>query len=144
MQAFVDVAAAFSLTVNTIKTVFIAVGCCIDNADRLSLQVRGNTIAHVDQFRYLGSMITPDGRCRADVSARLAAASWTFGSLHDAVFRNADLSPVTKHRVYICCVLSVWLSGAERWTLLREDVRRLEAFHKRCVRVILGVPRTQQ
>ena len=106
MQAFVDVAAAFSLTVNTIKTVFMAVGCGIDNADRLPLQVRGNTIAHVNQFRYLGSMATPDGRCRADVSARLAAASQAVGSLHDAVFLNADLLPVTKQRAspVACCL----------------------------------------
>jgi len=37
------------------------------------------------------------------------------------------------------CVLAVGLHGAETWTLLKEDSRRLHAFHVTCQRRILGV-----
>jgi len=42
--------------------------------------------------------------------------------------------------VYMCtCVLAVGLHGAETWTLLKEDSRRLQAFHMTCQRCILGI-----
>ena len=41
-------------------------------------------------------------------------------------------------------VVSVLLYGAETWTLKAQHVRRLNSFHSRCVRTILGVPRYQQ
>ena len=41
-------------------------------------------------------------------------------------------------------MLTVLLYGAECWTLLQADLRQLEAFHNRCVRVILDVSRSQQ
>ena len=106
LQAFVDVGAAFGLTVNMIKTVFMAVGYGIDNLDRLPLLINSKPVTHVDHFRYLGSVVTPDGRYHADVSARLAAASRAFGSLLAAVFQNPDLSPTTKQRVYTRAVCS--------------------------------------
>ena len=67
LQAFVDVGAAFGLTVNMIKTVFMAVGHGIDTIDRLPLLISDKPVAHVDHFRYLGSVVTPDGRSHADV-----------------------------------------------------------------------------
>ena len=142
METFVEVGAAFGLTVNMIKTVFMAVGHGIESSDRLPLMVNDQSIMYVDQFKYLGSVVSPDGRCHADVSARIAAASKAFGALYSSVFHNGDLTPATKQRVYTCCVLSVLLYGAECWTLLQVDTRRLEAFHNCCIRVILGISRS--
>ena len=49
------------------------------------------------------------------------------------------LSLATKLRIYTTCVLAVGLHGAETWTLLKEDSRRLQAFHMTCQRRILGI-----
>jgi len=37
------------------------------------------------------------------------------------------------------CVLQILLYGANTWTLLANDIRRLQSFHMRCQRQILGV-----
>jgi len=49
------------------------------------------------------------------------------------------LSLATKLRIYTTCVLAVGLHGAETRTLLKEDSRRLQAFHMTCQRRILGI-----
>jgi len=49
------------------------------------------------------------------------------------------MSITTKLRIYTTCVLAVGLCGAETWTLLKEDSRRLQAFHVTCQRRILGI-----
>jgi len=57
----------------------------------------------------------------------------------DRVWRQNRLSLATKLRIYTTCVLAVGLYGAETWTLLKEDLRRLQAFHMTCQRRILGI-----
>ena len=102
------------------------------------------SIFRMDQFPYLESTILSSGRAEVDVGRRLAQASKAFGGLHKAVFENRDLTLKTKHAIHQACVLSVLLYGSECWTPLRRDLRRLNAFHHRCVRTVLGISRSQQ
>ena len=55
------------------------------------------------------------------------------------VWRQRNLSLATKLRLYETCVLSVLLYCSESWTLLKADVDRLQAFHMRSLRRILGI-----
>ena len=47
-------------------------------------------------------------------------------------------------KVYQACVLSVLLYGSECWTPLKKDLKKLDSFHNRCVRTILGITNKQQ
>ena len=60
------------------------------------------------------------------------------------VFKNKDLTLVTKRAVYRTVVLAVLLYGAETWTMKAVHTRHLNSFHNRCIRTILGVTRYQQ
>jgi len=117
------------------------VGYGITDRDRLPLLLHGSPIAHVAEFRYLGSMVTPNGRSATDIRRRLACASRAFGSLHKSVFCDRSLSIRTKRLLYTACVLSVLLYGAESWTPLQADLVRLDRFHHHCVAAILGLSR---
>ena len=76
--------------------------------------------------------------------ALLRLASRAFGCLKRPIFQNANPSLATKRAVYRAAVLSVLLYGAEAWTTKAEHVKRLNVFHNRCVRSILGVTKYQQ
>ena len=41
--------------------------------------------------------------------------------------------------VYRACILSILLYGSQTWNLYRHQLRRLESFHHRCLRSILGI-----
>jgi len=45
----------------------------------------------------------------------------------------------TKLRIYTSCVQSTLLHGADTWTILKIDGKRLQAFHMQCQRRILGI-----
>ena len=60
------------------------------------------------------------------------------------VFRDSNLSLKTKRKVYQAVVLGVLLYGSETWTTKRKDNRRLEVFHNRCLKGILGITAWQQ
>ena len=71
-------------------------------------------------------------------------ASKAFGTLQRAVFDDRDLTIETKRKIYVACVLSVLLYGAECWIPLRRDKKKLNAFHHRCICIILGITNQQQ
>ena len=71
-------------------------------------------------------------------------ASRAFGCLRRAVFKDKDLAVQTKRYIYQACVLSVLLYASKCWTLLQNHMRKLDVFHHRCVRTILGITSRQQ
>ena len=73
-----------------------------------------------------------------EVMRRIARAASAMNQL-GRVWRQRNLSLVTKLRVYESCVLSVLLYCAETWTLLKTDVNRLQAFHMGSLRRILDI-----
>ena len=48
------------------------------------------------------------------------------------VWKQTSLQLQTKLRLYQTCILPILLHGSEAWTLLQEDLQKLEAFHMRC------------
>ena len=140
----IEVAADFGLMVSTPKTKLMVTGRKVTTGDRAPIPVGDNQIECVTKFPYLRSVIASSGRIQPDIDRRIAQASRAFGTLRKPVFSNRDLRVETKRRVYKACVLSVLLYGSECWTLLRKDLKRLDSFHYRCVRTILGILNQQQ
>ena len=103
-----------------------------------NITVDGQVIEAVDEFIYLGSKLTSDGRCSPDILRRIGIASSSMNDLNH-VWSQKKLSLSTKLRIYATCVLPIALYGAEVWTLLKQDLCRLEAFHMRNQRRILGI-----
>ena len=98
----------------------------------------------VDEFSYLGSVITSSERMTVEVDKRVAQASRTFGALRKAVFIDKHLKISTKRIIYKVCVMSVLFYGAECWVLLRKQEKKLNTFHHQCIRSILGISNRQQ
>ena len=55
------------------------------------------------------------------------------------VWQNRLLTENTKISVYQACVLSTLLYGSEAWTTYMRQERRLNTFHMRCLKRILGI-----
>ena len=143
-QSYIETASAFGLTVSISETKLLATGHNINNNDKSTIDLPQGSIDSVDEFTYLGSVVASDSRIDAELTTRLANASRAFGALRTAVFKNKDLTVTTKRKVYQTCVLSVLLYGAGCWTPLRQHLRRLDGFHHRCIRIVLGITSEQQ
>ncbi|XP_065193035.1 uncharacterized protein LOC135824232 [Sycon ciliatum] len=132
------------LTKTVQKTTFLAVGPSVIRADIVVPGSAGDVIGVVSEFTYLGSTISDDAELDAKVTTRLAKASRAFGSLLQPIFRNSGLWLGIRRHVYQAVILSVLLYGSETWTLKAPLLRRLDTFHRQCVRTILSVTRDQQ
>lgn len=102
------------------------------------MQVCGHDIDIVQEFTYLGSIQDSDGRCSRDIARRIGLASSAMRSMQ-RLWSQRSISLVTKLRIYQTCVLPVLLYSAETWTLLSQDLQRLQSFHMRSQRQILQI-----
>ena len=116
----------FGLTVSIPKTKHMVTGRLVEENDRTFVAIEGGDIQMVDEFSYLGSVITSSGRMTVEVDKRVAQASWGFGALRKAVFIDKHLKITTKRKIYNACVMSVLLYGAECWVLLQKARKEVE------------------
>ena len=121
-----------------------AVGCRHSGKRAGSYELDGGEIECVTDFKYLGSILESKGGVVKEVGKRIAEASCAFGALREPVFKDWNLSLQTKRLVYRGVVLGVVLYGSETWATKRDTTRKLEVFHHRCLRGILGVTAAQQ
>ena len=91
-----EVASSPGLIISFVKTNFTVVGNVVSDEEKRPLAVGNDLIEWVEQFPYLGSLISDDGRVTSKVERRIANASKAFGALQQAVFKNCQLSIETK------------------------------------------------
>ena len=134
----------WGLTLSLAKTKLVVVVGEGSEGELRPLVLEGGDIESVEEFKYLGSVADRRGGVRKEVGERIARASGAFGIINHSILRNSNLSLNTKRAVYKAVVLGVLLYGSETWTTKRAVARKLEAFHNRCLRRILGITSVQQ
>ena len=93
----------------------------------------------VCQFTYLGSTITDNLSLDAEIDKRIGKAASTLARLTARVWTSPKLSVKTNMAVYNACVISTLMYGSETWTTYAGQERRLNSFHMRSIRRILGI-----
>ncbi|XP_046978621.1 uncharacterized protein LOC124544203 [Vanessa cardui] len=135
MDKFSHACNLFSMSINAKKTLIFAQGF----AEKPVILLHGVPLDVVNKFCYLGSTVTSNLSLSADIDIRIGKAATMFGKLRTRVWDNNHLTVRTKILVYQAWILSILLYGAETWTSYAKQEYRLNAFHMRCVRNILGV-----
>ena len=123
----------FGLQISLKKTEVMGQGTPIAPA----VSLKGVTLNAVDSFTYLGSTISTS--LDAELGTRIGKAATTFGKLTQRVWANRRLTLRTKVLVYRSCVLTTLLYASETWVIYAKQVRRLNSFHMRCLRKIMGI-----
>ena len=102
------------------------------------IKLQGQNIEEVEEFTYLGSMMTADGSCEREIHARLSKAGQAFATLRN-MWKSVKICHKTKIRLFKSNVLSILLYGSESWKMTKTINHRLEVFQNRCLRKILKI-----
>jgi len=78
------------------------------------------------EFKYLGSMLTNDGRCTCKIKSRIAMAKAAFNKKRAVFTSMLDLK--LRKKLVKCYIWSVALYYAETWTIHAVDQKHLESF----------------
>ena len=101
----------------------------------LEIKVDTQTLEQVDKFKYLGTQITDDGKPDTEIINRMSIAKNKFSSMAK-LLTSRRLNINTKLNILKCYVFSIFMYGAETWTLTKVLESRIEAFEMWCFRRI--------
>lgn len=119
------------LKINWQKTVNMR----INNLNTAPVVIDGNNIGEVEEFCYLGSVISKQGGAMRDVEQRIKKAKAAFAILLP-VWNSNKLSKKTKLRIFNTNVKSVLLYACETWLVTKLLTHKIQTFINRCLRRI--------
>ena len=103
-----------SLKLNIQKTKIMAPGPIT------SWEIDGETVETVSDFILGGSKITADGDCSHEIKRRLLLGRKVMSNL-DSIFKNRDITLLTKVRLVKAMVFPVVMYGCENWTVKKAE-----------------------
>ena len=127
------------LVVNASKTKYMLVGGTERDRARLgsSVTIDGDTFEVVEEFVYLGSLLTADNNVSREIRRRIICGSRAYYGLQKKL-RSKKIRHRTKCVMYKTLIRPVVLYGHETWTMLEEDLQALGVFERRVLRTIFG------
>ena len=126
--------AKVGLKINATKTKLMRIGT--KRGDVVS--VAGKRVEEVDEFTYLGSIVSKKGGTDEDIQARIGKARQAFAMLRP-IWRSTALTTKTKLRVFGTNVKAVLLYGSETWRLTKGLEQKLQVFINKSLRNILRI-----
>ncbi|PIK45030.1 hypothetical protein BSL78_18122 [Apostichopus japonicus] len=101
------------------------------------ITINNEALEEVSSFKYLGVTLTKDGTSAKEIQIRIASPTAAMTRLN--VIWKSNINFSTKLRLYQSLVISILLYDCERWTLLAESERRIQAFETKCLRKLLRI-----
>jgi len=89
-------------------------------------------LENVESFKYLGSVLTNDGRCTCEIKCIIPMAKAAFNKKRALFTSTLDLK--LRKKLVKCYIWSIALYGAESWMLRAVDQEHLESFEMWCWR----------
>ena len=102
------------------------------------VQIGDRCVQCEESLVYLGSTLTADGKMATELSRRIGLASAEFRAVRQ-VWRHSVLSRRWRLHVFSALIESKLLYGLSAGCCLKADLRRLDGFQAKCLRVIMGI-----
>jgi len=97
----------------------------------VKIMIDQKQLENMESFKYLGSILTNDGRCTCEIKCRIAMAKAAFNKKRILFTSTLDLE--LRKKLLKCYVWSIDLYGGETWTLRAVDQKHLESFEMWCL-----------
>jgi hypothetical protein len=91
----------------------------VNNKKQPVIKIEGHQIENVEQFKYLGSIMTKEGGTEKDTETRIANAQHAFHMLN-RIWYSSNLSKGYKIRIFNSNVKSILLYGSETWKIKKN------------------------
>ncbi|KAK3531242.1 hypothetical protein QTP70_015215, partial [Hemibagrus guttatus] len=92
-----------------------------------TLQVGGEVLPQVEEFKYLGVLFTSEGRMYREIDRRIGAAAAVMRSMYRSVVMKKELSRKVKLSIYQSIYVPTLTYGHELWVMTERIRSRIQA-----------------
>ena len=131
---------SYGMEINHEKSKILVNG---DHSTPPVITMYGKQLENVQNFKYLGAMLTDTGNSKKEIQIRLATAVTALVKL-EKIWRSGEIDFKLKYRLYISLVISTLLYGCESWTLLEESKKKIRSFESKAHRRLLNISYKQR
>ncbi|XP_048772952.2 uncharacterized protein LOC125678500 [Ostrea edulis] len=110
----------------------------INAKSKQPIKIRDTILEEVEEFTYLGIIVSVNGGTDADVKTRINRARVIFNIL-GKVWNAKNISRNTKIKIFNSNVKSVLLYGAETWRTTNATISKIQRFINYCLRRIMNI-----
>ncbi|KAK3571512.1 hypothetical protein QTP86_012861 [Hemibagrus guttatus] len=103
-----------------------------------TLQVGGEVLPQVEQFKYLGVLFTSEGRMDREIDRRIGAAAAVMRSMYQSVVVKKELSQKAKLSIYQSIYVPTLTYGHELWVMTERVRSRIQAAEMSFLRRVAG------
>ncbi|XP_073989088.1 uncharacterized protein [Rhodnius prolixus] len=108
---------------------------------RHKIRIKGKTLEQVGVYKYLGVLISSDGRVKDELNSRCAASGKLFQAINKKFVSKREVSKQTKLRIFNSIYLPTLTYGCESWALTKNSKNRIQAAEMRYLRRVEGKTR---
>ena len=141
LQNFDREAKRVGLVINEAKTKYMVTGSShnsgVGNMVRFQTDDGYYEFEQVQEFVYLGSLVTSNNDISLDIKRRIVAANRCLYGMYKQL-RSKKIKTSTKCTLYKTLLRPVAMYGHESWNLLKSDERLLAVFERKVLRIIFG------
>lgn len=99
----------------------------------------GKFVSYTPHFKYLGTYLSQTLSDDYDIDQRLIAATRHFNAYGRSIFRDRKIRLEIRTRLYVATTMNILLWGCDSWALKQEHIRKLNVFHNKCIRSMIGI-----
>lgn len=132
VQQLTEESEKVGLQMNTLKTKLMT------NQQKDSVVVNGNTLEYVDEYIYLGQIISTEQQTSKEIERRICNSWKSYWALKE-VMKNKEVPTTHKSKIFNTCILPCLSYGCQTWGLTQKDTKRLEVCQHNMERSMLSI-----
>lgn len=110
------------------------------NSTKTNISVNHETLEFVEEYTYLGQLISPNDQTEKEINTRIANGWKKYWSLKE-IMKSPDLSMSLKRKTFNMCILPCLTYGCETWSLTKFLREKLAKCQRAMERSIVGCKR---
>ena len=107
------------------------------NGFQREIKIKGQRLEEVENFKYLGAIISNQGS-KPEILSRIDLTAAALSRLK-MIWRDKNISLAFKVKLMRTLILSTFIFACESWTLTAEIESRIQALERRCYRRLQNV-----
>ncbi|KAL1447116.1 hypothetical protein WDU94_005460 [Cyamophila willieti] len=138
IDKWTEIAKEYGLNFSTEKSEVVILMEKTENSD--SVLMDGESLKKVDNFKYLGSLISKDGAMDKELNRRIQLGSALYSCVKDLIW-NTHVPLKCKKTIFQTYYIPILTYGAETWVMKTREESRVQAAEMRFLRSMIGKTR---